>query len=134
LRGLRVLVVDDNRNSAETLAALLQEDGADVRVALDGGAALLTLRNWAPSAALLDIAMPGLDGYEIARRVRADVRTCETLLVAISGWSNDDDRRRSHAAGFDHHLNKPVAYARLKEILAAARPGGVKGASPPPPA
>jgi CheY-like chemotaxis protein len=136
LKGLRVLVVDDSLDAAESLALLLRDEGAEVRIERDGSGALIALRDWDPSAALLDIAMPGIDGYEIARRARADVRTCNILLVAISGWANDDDRRRSHQAGFDHHLMKPVASTKLFNILATAHPaaGILRGASRLPPA
>ena len=120
LEGLRILVADDNTDAGDTLAMLLRSEGAEVLVERDGEGALLALRDWTPGVALLDITMPGLDGYEVARRVRADVRTCSILMVAISAWAEDDDRRRSRMAGFDHHLNKPVAFSRLLEILTAA--------------
>jgi len=136
LDGQRILVVDDSRDAAETLAALLRDVGADVRIEVDGSHALLALRDWDPSAVLLDIAMPGIDGYEIARRVRADVRTCSILMIAISGWAENDDRRRSRSAGFDHHFMKPVVFSKLLDVLTAARPAArsVRGASPLPPA
>jgi signal transduction histidine kinase/ActR/RegA family two-component response regulator len=114
----RILIVDDNRDAADTLAALLGRLGATVGVAYGGADALERLPIFAPDVVLLDIGMPEIDGYEVARRVRAAGET-EVLLVALTGWGQDEDVRRSRAAGFDHHLVKPPDIQRLREILAS---------------
>jgi CheY-like chemotaxis protein len=113
----RILVVDDNRDAADTLAALLVRLGATVAVVYGGAEALERIPTFAPDVVLLDIGMPELDGYEVARRVRA--RDTEVLLVALTGWGQDQDVRRSRAAGFDHHLVKPPNIERLRELLAS---------------
>jgi signal transduction histidine kinase len=120
----RILVVDDNRDAADTLAALLGRLGATVAVAYGGAEALERTSTFAPEVVLLDIGMPEVDGYEVARRIRAAGAT-DVLLVALTGWGQDQDVRQSHAAGFDHHLVKPPDIERLRAILAS--PG-----SPPP--
>ena len=120
--GQRVLVVDDNRDAADSLALLLQLDGHDVRVVYDGAAALAALdaaRPGRPAAVLLDLGMPGMDGLEVARRVRASDAAAATLLIAFTGWGQHTDRERTRAAGFDHHLVKPVAPAALQALLAS---------------
>lgn len=125
---LRILVVDDNRDSAESLAMLLELGGHEVRTSYDGVAALDAIAADRPDAVLLDIGLPGLDGYEVARRVRAMPGAAAVLLVAVSGYGGEDDRERSRDAGFDHHLVKPVDLAALERLLvradgAAGRPG-----------
>lgn len=111
----RILVVDDNRDAAQTTASVLQLMGADVAVAGDGPTALQQLGSFNPDVIMLDIGMPGMDGYEVARRVRAGGHT--VVLIAMTGWGHDDDRRRSQAAGFDHHLVKPMNFDALEELL-----------------
>src|SRR5690606_4810566 len=112
---LHILIADDNRDAADSLAMLLRCDGHEVRIAADGEAALEAFRDCTPDAALLDIGMPRMDGFELARRIRAtDARV---LLVAITGWGQAGDRERSAAAGFDHHLTKPVDYDALASLL-----------------
>ena len=106
--GARVLVVDDNRDSAEMMATLLQLHGHTVRVEHDAQAALDAVREFQPDAALLDIGLPRIDGYELAKRLRSDPRTRNVRLVAVTGWGMDGDRARAHEAGFDAHLTKPV--------------------------
>jgi PAS domain S-box-containing protein len=115
--GVRVLVADDNRDAADTLCRLLSLYGYEVRAAYDGGAALEVCESFQPHAAVLDIGMPGLSGYDVARRVR-ERRGGNTRLVALSGWGSDADVERAREAGFDHHLTKPVDPARLSELLA----------------
>ncbi len=118
----RILVVDDNRDAAETLTILLERMGHEVRRVYDGKSALESMRIWRPSVVFLDIGMPGMDGNEVARRARQQFPDEDTTLVALTGWGQDDDRRRSKEAGFDHHLVKPVELDDLKSLLADIRP------------
>ena len=115
----QVMVVDDNRDAANSLAGLLQMLGAEVRVANDGQAALDALGAFHPSAVFLDLGMPGMDGYETARQMRAREDMRGAMLIALTGWSQDRDRRESEAAGFDQHLVKPADLADLRAVLAA---------------
>jgi CheY-like chemotaxis protein/anti-sigma regulatory factor (Ser/Thr protein kinase) len=128
--GQRVLVVDDNHDSADSLSAILQLSGFETRVAYGGPAALEVLATFTPTAAVLDIGMPEMDGYELARRIRAQLPSI--TLVAVTGWGQADDRRRSSDAGFDHHLTKPVRAQVLATLLtsAGAHPDG-GGTRPP---
>ncbi|HEX5128470.1 MAG TPA: response regulator, partial [Usitatibacter sp.] len=104
---LRVLVVDDNGDAAQTLATLLQLQGHEVRVAHDGAGAIAVAQSYRPDILFLDLGMPGMDGYEVARRVRKHPELRRTVLAALTGWGQDEDRRRTAEAGFDHHLVKP---------------------------
>ena len=115
----RILVVDDNRDAAETLGALLSGLGATVSVADSGPAALEILKTFQADVVLLDIGMPGMDGYEVSRRIRATPDRGSVLLIALTGWGQADDLRRSRAAGFDHHLVKPPDVDKLRDILMA---------------
>ncbi len=119
---LRVLLVDDNVDGAESLAALLRLAGHEVWLAHDGPGALEAAAGFRPDAAVLDIGLPGMDGYEVARRLRADPAAAPAVLVAVTGYGRDRDRERSREAGFDYHLVKPVDLAELHRALAAARP------------
>jgi PAS domain S-box-containing protein len=122
-RGQRkILAVDDNLDAANTLAMLLRILGHDVRTAHDGPSAIEAAQAWRPDIVLLDIGLPGMDGYEVARRLRAlpDLRAC--ILVAVTGYGQEEDRRRSANAGFDHHLVKPVDPQALTELLAECAP------------
>jgi CheY-like chemotaxis protein/anti-sigma regulatory factor (Ser/Thr protein kinase) len=114
-RGLRIVVADDNQDSAEMMRALLELDGHVVRVANDGVAAFDLVSSFDPSVAVLDIGMPRLDGYEVARRVRAQGRPVR--LIAVTGWGQDADRQRAEAAGFDAHLTKPASPDELRRLL-----------------
>jgi CheY-like chemotaxis protein len=116
-----VLVVDDNRDAADSLGTLLTFCGARVRVVHDGRSALDAVEAAKPSVVLLDIGMPGMDGLEVAQRIRGDRRFDDVTLVALSGWGQEEDRRRSKAAGFDHHLVKPAAIEDLRRVLTPAR-------------
>ena len=118
----RILVVDDNRDSANTLGALLRAIGASVRVEYDGPAALAAIDTFRPGAVMLDLGMPGMDGYEVARRIRARHDFDGTTLIALTGWGTASDRRRSQQAGFEHHLVKPVDLDAMKTVLASLRP------------
>ena len=121
-RALRVLVVDDNVDAAETLALLLEASGYTVDVEHDSRRALERARTAPPDVGLLDIGLPDMDGNELARRLRADPATAGIVLVAITGYGQDQDRRAALEAGFDHHLVKPVDMAKLEGLLAGVRP------------
>jgi CheY-like chemotaxis protein len=111
--------VDDNRDAADSLGILLGLHGHDVQVVHDGPSALDAARSRPPDVVFLDIGMPGMDGYEVARRMRAERGLNDMLLVALTGWGQDGDRRRSREAGFDHHLVKPVDPAAVELLLVA---------------
>jgi len=116
--SLRVLVVDDNVDQAESAALLLRVAGHEVWVANSGPAALDAAIQYRPDLVLMDIGLPGMDGYEIARRLRQQPGLQDTMLVAVTGYGQESDRQRSHEAGFDHHLVKPVTKQVLQAILA----------------
>jgi signal transduction histidine kinase/CheY-like chemotaxis protein len=134
-RALDVLVVEDNRDAAAMLALLLERYGHRVRVAHDGATALAEVRERLPAAVLLDIGLPGMDGYQLAAALRDLPGGEGLLLVALTGYGREDDRRRSREVGFDHHLTKPVEPRVLQELLDAAatatprpsQPAGVAG-------
>jgi signal transduction histidine kinase len=115
----RILVADDNNDALESLATLLQLSGHEVYTAPNGAMALESAEQHRPEVALLDIGMPKLDGYEVARRIRAQPWGQRITLVALTGWGQDSDRRRSQEAGFDSHLVKPLDLDKLTELLAA---------------
>ena len=115
---LRVLVVDDNRDIAEGLDLLLTMLGAEVRVAHDGAEAIQIFDEWPPTHVLMDLGMPGMDGYEAARRLRAKPAAHAFRLIAMTGWGQEEDRQRTRDVGFDEHLVKPVGVAELKAALA----------------
>jgi two-component system CheB/CheR fusion protein len=112
-----ILVVDDNRHAAQTLAMLLQRWDYEVRIAFDPFTALEEARTHAPWVVLLDIGMPGMDGYEVARRLRSQPESRAAHLVALTGYGEDEDRRRAESAGFDYHLLKPAAPDDLHKLL-----------------
>jgi PAS domain S-box-containing protein len=115
----RVLVVDDNTDAADSLALLLRLAGQDVRAAYDGPSALALAGEFRPELVFLDIGMPGMDGYEVARRLRQQPGVDGLTLVALTGWGQEEDRDRSREAGFDLHLIKPVEPGALDRLLAA---------------
>jgi CheY-like chemotaxis protein len=118
-----VLIVDDNRDAAESLALLLELEGHRVRVAHDGPEALGAVAEAAPEAVLLDIGLPGdMSGYEVERRLRRDPATQKALVVAMPGYGQEEDRSRSRDAGFDAHLVKPVDPSAVRDILTQPRP------------
>lgn len=102
----RVFVVDDNRDAADTLGMFLTMEGYDVRVAYDGDEAIEEAHDFHPDVALLDIGLPGKDGYEIARTIRSE-RDDDVMLIAVTGYASDDDVARAREAGFDYHFSKP---------------------------
>ena len=116
-RSRRVLIVDDNEDAASSLAALLQITGHEAYTVHDGSAALEAARAHPPDVMLLDIGLPTIDGYELCRRVREEPWGKAMKLIALTGWGQEDDRRRSLEAGFDSHLVKPVDYAELLALL-----------------
>ena len=116
--ALRVLVVDDNKDTADVQAALLQHSGYQVRTAYDGMKAVETAAAFQPHVILLDIGLPEIDGYEVAWRIREDESLRHIVLIAMTGYGQAEDVRRSQAAGFDHHLVKPAAFADLHRVLA----------------
>lgn len=113
----RVLVVDDYRDAAEALQLLLDADGFECRATSDPLEACAIAREWRPFAALLDIAMPGIDGLELARRLRADPSTAGMLLIACSGYASAYDRERAREAGFDAHCAKPLTPQLILRVL-----------------
>jgi CheY-like chemotaxis protein len=120
LRGApRVLVVDDNRDAADSLGVLLRMLGADVRVVHDGAAALRAFEEFHPVACFVDLGMPGMDGFEVAQRIRARADAQGAVLIAHTGWGRDKDRDLTLAAGFDEHLVKPADLNALQAVLAA---------------
>jgi two-component system CheB/CheR fusion protein len=125
-RALRVLLVDDSVDAAESLAMLLRLWGHEVVVAHDGPTALRAAETQRPEVALLDITLPGMDGYELARQMRSQSDLRHTVLVALTGWGQEEDRRRSQAVGFAHHMVKPVELMELQELLAQAQPEGTR--------
>ena len=129
IRRRRVLVVDDNEDSAETLALALQLEGYDVETAHGGQQALKLAEGFLPEVVLLDIGMPEMDGYEVARSIRAQPWGADMLLVAQTGWGQEEDRRRTREAGFDAHMTKPLDHSRLMSLMAQlpapSRPAGI---------
>lgn len=113
----RLLVVDDNKDAAESMSMLLEMWGHDVAYAYDGPTALETAEQWQPEAVFLDIGLPGMDGYEVAERLRELPHAKDAVLIAITGYGQDDDRLRSRQAGIDHHLVKPVAPDALRSLI-----------------
>jgi CheY-like chemotaxis protein len=113
----RVLIADDNRDSAETLAQLLRMEGHEVTIVHDGPGALAVFADVRPDIVLLDIGMPGLSGYEVAQRMRVSAPKPAVKLIAITGWGQENDKVRAFAAGFDHHLTKPVDPQHLLDLI-----------------
>ncbi len=116
--GWRVLVVDDNRDLADSLGVILRLWGHDVAVAYDGNEALERAQSWPPDVVFLDIGLPGVDGFEVARLMRADPDLRRARIIAITGYGRDEDRQRSREVGIDLHLTKPVDPWDLQRLLA----------------
>ena len=125
-RARRVLIVEDNVDSAESLKTLLELDGHDVHSVHDGAAALAVVETFVPDVALLDLGLPQMNGFDLARALRARPETQQSLLVALTGYGQSEDMKKSEAAGFDHHLVKPVDPAKLALLVSSAplRSGG----------
>jgi CheY-like chemotaxis protein len=113
-----VLIADNNVDAADSLAVLLRMSGHEVTTAYTGPEALAAVQTFAPDAVVLDVVLPKIDGYEVARRLRAASATL--LLVAVTGYGRDEDRRRAHEAGFDHHLIKPADPAHILNLLSTS--------------
>jgi CheY-like chemotaxis protein len=114
----RVLIADDNRDAADSLALLLELSGHEVRVAHLGQTALSLAQTFRPNVGLLDIGMPDISGYEVARALRQEPWATHLQLIALTGWGQDDDRRRALEAGFDHHMTKPIDPDQLATLIA----------------
>jgi CheY-like chemotaxis protein len=123
-RSRRVLIVDDNEDGAESLAMLLQFSGHETHKAHDGRSAIDAAERLRPDAMLLDIGLPILNGYEVCRRIRETPWGKTLVLVALTGWGQDEDRDRSVAAGFDAHMVKPVDHDALLSMIASLPPHG----------
>jgi len=117
LERQRMLVVDDNHDAADSLTVLLSSLGAEVRTAYDGRSALLLLDELQPQIVFLDLGMPEMDGYEVAKRMRLRQAGDEIVLVAVTGWGQPADRQRAKEAGFDSHLVKPATFDDLRDIF-----------------
>jgi CheY-like chemotaxis protein len=118
----RILVVDDNIDSAKSLTVLLDLGGHETRSAYDGLEAVEAAISFRPDVVLLDIGLPELNGYDVARKIREQPWGQRVVLVALTGWGQEEDRRRSKEAGFNHHLTKPVDPLALKKLLAGLSP------------
>jgi CheY-like chemotaxis protein len=117
--GLRILVADDNEDGGSALAALLEMMGHSVRLVGDGEAAVRECAQWNPEVALLDIGMPRLNGFDACRRIRAQPGGAARTMIALTGWGQPQDVRRSADAGFDQHLVKPIEVEALSALLGA---------------
>jgi CheY-like chemotaxis protein len=114
---LRVLIADDNRDGAETMGMFLGLSGHDVILAHTGAEALEIASRCKPDVAVLDIGMPVLNGYEVAKKIRLEAWGANLTLIAVTGWGQESDKRLAYAAGFDHHLTKPVDPEQLERLL-----------------
>ena len=112
------MVVDDNVDTVSTLAMLVEESGHDVQTAFDGSAVVEAALDYRPHLVLLDIGLPGLNGLEVAKKLRQQPGLQNVVLVAMTGYGQEGDRQRSHEAGFDHHLVKPGDFGKLLQIMA----------------
>jgi len=127
--GRRLLIVEDDRDTAESLKMILEANGAEVRIASSGPKALATFASFEPDAVLLDIGLPGMDGYEVARRLRAEFASRSVPIVALTGWGRTEDIKRARDAGFDDHLVKPVDIDALRRLLSRMRSADPRGAA-----
>jgi len=116
----RVLIADDNVDGAASLAMLIEAAGYQVSIAHSGPDALHMAASCRPHVAILDIGMPGMDGYQVAQKIRSEAWGIHMTLIALTGWGQEDDKRRAQRAGFDHHMTKPVDPAQLDVLLSPA--------------
>jgi CheY-like chemotaxis protein len=116
----RVLVADDNLDAAESLQMWLQMSGHEVEIAQDGPATLAAAESFRPDVVLLDLGMPGMTGLEVARRIREAEWGRGMILMALTGWGQEEDRQRTAEAGFDHHLTKPIDPDRIDALIRGA--------------
>lgn len=114
---MNVLIADDNQDAAESLGILMRLDGHEVRVVHDGAQAVAAFEARPAEVAILDIEMPGLDGYEVARQIRRVSPGGTVTLIAVTGWGQVSDKARALAAGFNHHFTRPVEPERISELL-----------------
>ena len=117
----RILIIEDNIDQAESLAALLQLWGYEAQTANEGTAGIVVAETFRPDVVLVDLGLPGISGYEVARRLRAHPELKNVWIVAQTGWGDTTDRRRTSAAGFDHHLLKPLDPEELRAVIARKR-------------
>jgi CheY-like chemotaxis protein len=122
-RSLRVLVVDDNVDAAESMALILEAGHHDVRTAHDGLRAIEVADEYRPHVIVLDIGMPVMNGYQVAQYIRRAPWGRDVVLIACTGWGQPEDRRRSHEAGIDHHLVKPVSASSMLQLLSTIEGG-----------
>jgi CheY-like chemotaxis protein len=113
----RILVVDDNRDAADSLAKLVRSFGFDAKAVYDGADAIEATADFLPDMALVDIGMPGMDGYETVTELRRRRGNVHLIVVAVTAWSRDEDKRRAYDSGFDLHVAKPMSFERLREVL-----------------
>ena len=114
---MRILIADDNRDAADSLSMLLKLGGHDIKVARTGGEALVIANQFRPEVGIIDIGMPDMDGYEVAKRIRHEAWGERMTLIAVTGWGQADDKRRALAAGFDRHMTKPVDPEELERAF-----------------
>ncbi len=117
-KSRRILIVDDNVDAAEMFGELMELDGFKTRVAHDGAAAVVAAREFLPDVIFLDLGMPIMDGFEVARALRDDPSLKDCLIVALSGWDGPEDKRKTREAGFHAHLAKPIKKSALDQVLA----------------
>ncbi|RZI59599.1 MAG: response regulator [Rubrivivax sp.] len=117
LDGIHILVVDDNADAADSMAFLLAGFGAAMRVETSGAAALTAMRHWCPDVVLLDLGMPDMSGYQVARVLRSQPELERLVLIALTGYGRQIDRERSTEVGFDHHVTKPVDLDELRRVI-----------------
>jgi len=125
-RPLRILIADDERDQVSTLAAILNHEGHEVREVYRGTEVLRMIANFSPDVALIDIGMPGMSGYDVAREVRAHYGKEGPLLIAVTGWKKPSDRILAQIAGFDHHLGKPFESQQLLELIEPLAAGSAR--------
>ena len=130
----RILVVDDNRDAADSLARIIRSFGHEVRAVYGGNAALEETATFLPDMALVDIGMPDLDGYATVAELRQRRGNVHLIVVAVTAWSRDEDKRRAYEAGFDLHVAKPMKLETLKELLKLLDPENGKQDAPASPA
>jgi len=127
-RRLRILIADDERDQVTTLAALMIDDGHEVREVYRGSEIVRLVRDFDPDVALIDISMPGMNGYDAAREIRQEFGKVRPLLIAITGWKQSSDRILARLAGFDHHMPKPFDPKALLQLIGALSEGSGTGA------
>lgn len=126
----RILIVDDNQDASDILVLMLGRLGHDARAEYDGRAALKAAADFHPEVVLLDIGLPGLNGYEVARQLRSGPEGRQMVLIAATGWGQEADKQRAHEAGFDFHMTKPLDPDALRKLLANLPPRSAAVPSP----